>query len=182
MTKKTGYRAIGFTENLIREEIEEEARKSAKEIDEQDIRDLQRLEIQKKIELLDKVNQIPEGQDILLPSDAIVDSSLLKWKCFSLDVDTGKAMIAGKFHQFNLHKPIYKYYLLLLKKRIKGADDGEVTFEEFVPYVGEKQKEEIKQMFRNLRKNLGINTKVNPQEEVFQATGRGYKLVIPLKI
>lgn len=67
MKKQSGYRSIGFNEFLIRDEVNDSIKKSIKESEEQEIRDLQKLKIEKEIELIDNPVGLDHKSDELKP-------------------------------------------------------------------------------------------------------------------
>ena len=104
---------------------------------------------------------------------------ILKWSVFTLDTKTGEAIVNNKKHNFNPEKPPFKILKALLEKRGSNQDDGEVNFKEFTKVTGITDKETIKSTLRGVRRELGISRYKNPDDDVFQETGRGYKLIMP---
>lgn len=114
-----------------------------------------------------------------VPAIVVVSKEVLKWDAFTLNIKDGRATIGDKSHTFQIGKRPFLCFELLLKKRISGIGDGEVTFVEIMKSIDIKDKDSIKQVIRNLRRNLGINRNSDQAKDVFQPTGRGYKLVSP---
>lgn len=105
---------------------------------------------------------------------------ILKWSVFTLNAKTGMATINNKTHSFDLKRPPFIFFKVLLEKRLNNRENGEVTFEELTAVAtGIKDKEKIKATIRGLRRNLGINRKKNPLEDIFRDTGNGYELIPP---
>jgi hypothetical protein len=127
-------------------------------------------------------------RDQLLRHKLLIDEELsdlgyiLKWECFTLNIQTGSAEIAGTHHQFEKERLPYQIFRILLEARILNPNSGDVTFDDFKSEF-DIDKEKTKTKIRELRESLGVsgeNNQKNEEADIFQALGgRGYKLVVP---
>lgn len=104
---------------------------------------------------------------------------VIKWSVFILNVESGEATVNNKNHNFNPQEAPFKIFKALLEKKGSNKNDGEVTFEEFTKVTDIDDKEIIKAKIREMRRDFGISRNKNPEEDVFQETGKGYRLITP---
>ena len=96
-----------------------------------------------------------------------------------MDKDSGRAIIVKKNHFFKVGGISYVCFKIMLEARIKNENNGEALCKDFFQATKLKKWEDVKKRVRQLRRNLGINRKLNPQDDVFLDTGTGYKLIEP---
>lgn len=114
----------------------------------------------------------------------------LNWHGLTLEVDTGRSHYkrTDKYHKFQTSKPHFKILQELLQK-----DGKEVLYKRFNVLLDEEFKELkitndkdkrsfVSKKIREIRNYFGINTKKNREDDIFEATGKGYKLIAPMNL
>ena len=134
------------------------------------------------VETIRVLKQFSQGlvevvQELSAPIPAI--PHIITFCDIKIDQATGRCWYKGK--EFRLRKGGLTYILLnLLVVRVGHP----VLHKEIVDAVKEVKgvetiitKETISSCIRELRRKFGINTDINPQDDIFLATGTGFRLI-----
>ena len=139
--------------------------------------------VRRKEVLIGKMPKRFNGRQPTKPNSDTVSitnaNKMLKWEVFTLDIKSGEAIANEKPHNFNTKLPPFKIFKALLEKRVYNQDSGEVTYIELAKVTGITDKELIKSRIREMRRGFGINRNKNPEDDIFQETGKGFKLIKP---
>lgn len=110
-------------------------------------------------------------------------SVVIHWLNLSLNTETGTSHYSGKYHKFALNKPHYHLLKILIKNQGK-----EVMWSDFFKVINDfladkpdfdTKREFVRLKIREIRRYFLINTRINPDSDIFLPTGTGYKLVTP---
>lgn len=114
----------------------------------------------------------------------------LRWGGLKLETNTGRAFYqrTNKYHKFQTSKPHFKVLKMLLEKQ-----GDEVLYKDFYSSLKDEFDEmkftsnKVKRLFvskkvREIRTYFAINTKENRKDDIFEPTGRGYKLIAPMDL
>ncbi|MFC1790334.1 hypothetical protein ACFLZP_02520 [Patescibacteria group bacterium] len=106
----------------------------------------------------------------------------IRWDGLELNIKNGRCQYKGNTHTLKTKKPQFIILKSLIKRRGK-----QISYQSFLkklsaylPYDSEKKnKGWLRLKVRGIRRVLGINSKKNPEDDLFHWTGTGCQLILP---